>query len=252
MMNQYNEDFAEIDTNLNRFPFKLFPSIAIALILLLLSFAGIPLAFKIESLILLVSSIIGILVGAHLISVSRVAQKYRKIILHIPKIKKATMNFWHLECLLEIEKKGFIYVLFFVWYCPYGTWIAMSYGIPSGGGPPEHYQVWKFAPWWKNPVHMNPYDFDRYLDRGLIGTVMARMMSQPVEKGFSIIDEQLEMLIPQISDQFKSPDNLRRVGFARKRGRNILLAVLGKSADPENIATAVEILNEVEAKLGKI
>jgi len=200
----------------------------------------------------LASSIIALFVGFHLISYLRVALKYRKIVSKIfDKMQVYSVHFWNLRCDITMKNDSPLSLLYLPGFCPYYFWIIISYGIPMGGNPPEHIQIWKSAPWLKERAYMNPYDYSRYFRCGLLGRISKRLVCMPVERTFSVIDEGITEKIPDIGKKGVSMHHLVKIGFARHSGKNILLAILDNHASLKEIVSTIEILEEIDEKMKK-
>ncbi len=245
-MNQFNgTNRLKSGTCLDRFPFAPLPLVSLTVLFLVSAIISVHVAFRIESVFVLIIPVAEFAVVTHFIAISRVVRKYKKIAMHLPPETEVTMSFWHLECTFK-TRESLTYVLYLPGFCPYYFWIDFTY---ASKGVPEHYQVWKAAPWWGERVYLNPYDYDRFMYQGFARQIFARIKGYPLEKEFSLVEEELEKLLPRSCNRFKSIQNVIRVGFARWCGKNVLLAVLRRSAHSEDVAATILLLNEMEEKI---
>lgn len=188
----------------------------------------------------LASSIIALFIGLHLIGYIRVALKYRKIALKIfDRIQEYSVHFWNLKCDITMKNDSPLSLLYLPGFCPYYFWIMISYGIPMGGNPPEHFQVWKAAPWLKERAYMNPYDYSRYFRYGLLSRISRRLVCMPVERMFPVIDEGITEKIPDVRKKSVSLHHLVKIGYARHSGKNIVLAIFNNHAPLKEIVSVI-------------
>ena len=223
-------------------------SLYVGMIFFLINFLfGFFYGFNHENIYVFISSFISLFIGLHLISFIRVSLKYKAILTPIlPQIEKFSISFFNLKCKITTEGKINTFILYLPGYCPYYFWIVFSWGIPMGGTPPEHYQIWKSTPWCKKQVYLNLYDYSRYFKYGLIGRISKRIVGMPVEKKFSIVDEYITERIPTINTKISPINHLVKIGFARYSGETILLAILNHQAPPREILSVIDILDEIE------